>query len=112
MKLAVIGSRNCEGLTIERVIENIPKNCTMIISGGAYGVDELAKKAAIALGIPIKEYFPDYTTFGKKAPLIRNTSIVNDSDMVLAFWDYQSKGTRNTLLKSLNQKKEIKIIII
>lgn len=112
MRVAVIGSRECEGLTVEKVLANIPKECTEIVSGGARGVDQLARQAAKALGLLYTEYLPDYNVFGKKAPLVRNTSIIAHADYVLAFWDYHSNGTRDALLKGLRQDKPIKIVLL
>lgn len=112
MKVAIIGSRSCKSLTLDQVIENIPKQTTAIISGGAIGADTLARKAAEKLKIPFEEILPDYQTFGKTAPLVRNRTIVDRADMVLAFWDYASNGTRHALLEGLKQDKKIKIILV
>lgn len=112
MKVAIIGSRACGDLTLKKVIENIPKNTTSIISGGAIGVDTLAKKAAQKLNIPFEEILPNYKTFGKCAPLIRNKTIVEKSDIIIAFWNYKSRGTQNALLHGLKNDKKIKIVEI
>ncbi len=112
MKVAIIGSRKIGNLTIDEVIKNVPINCSLIISGGAVGVDTLAKQAAQILNIPIKEYLPDYSLYANYAPIIRNRQIVNAADQVIAFWDYKSKGTRSTLLECLKEDKPFKIIII
>ena len=112
MKVAIIGSRKIGTLTVEKVIENIPNNCTLIVSGGAIGVDTLAKQAALILNIPIQEYYPNYNEFAKFAPLVRNRKIIDECDQVIAFWDYKSNGTRNSILECLSQDKPLKIIII
>lgn len=112
MRVAVVGSRECGGLTLEKVIENIPQEATSIISGGAVGVDSLAKQAAVKLGLPFEEILPEYELFGKSAPVLRNKTIVEKADMIIAFWDCSSKGTKNTLLEGLKQDKKIKIIEI
>lgn len=112
MRVAVIGSRQCNGLTLEQILTEIPADCSEIISGGAMGVDTLARQAARSLGLPFHEYLPDYETFGRTAPLIRNRTIVQNADMILAFWDYHSHGTRDALLKGLEEEKPIKIILL
>ena len=58
MRVAVIGSRNSRGLTVEDIIQKIPKNCTELVSGGAIGVDRLARQAAKRLDLPLIEYRP------------------------------------------------------
>lgn len=64
MKVAVIGSRNAEKMSVDGVISHIPLSCTQIISGGAEGVDALAKEAAEKLGIGYICYLPDYDRYG------------------------------------------------
>lgn len=112
MKVAVIGSRNCGELTVDKIIENLPKKTTTIISGGAIGVDSLAKTAADKLHVPLVEILPNYDEYGKFAPIRRNRDIVEQADEVVAFWDYKSNGTRNSILECLKIHKPVKIIII
>ena len=110
MIVAVIGCRDSGRLTVEQVIAELPENCTAIISGGAVGVDSLAREAAIRLELPFLAYQPEYDTYGRKAPLMRNTTIVDRADCVLAFWDYRSPGTRDTLRKARRQGKPVRIV--
>ena len=112
MRVAIIGSRQCGDLDLDTVIKNIPEGCTAIISGGAIGVDALAREAAERLNIPFTEYRPDYAAFGKLAPIVRNRTIVENADMLLAFWDYRSRGTRDALLKGMELGKKVKIILL
>lgn len=112
MTVAVVGSRDSRELTVEQVMAELPADCTAIVSGGAMGVDALAKEAADRLGLPFTECLPDYDTFGKMAPLQRNTTIVDQADMVIAFWDCRSAGTKDTLQKALRRDKKIKIVRI
>lgn len=91
MKIAVIGSR---GLTVKDLGKYLPEGTTEIISGGAKGVDASAREYALAHDIKLTEFRPDYARFGKGAPLKRNLEIINNADMVLAFWDGVSRGTK------------------
>ncbi len=91
MKVAVIGSR---GLTITNLGDYLPHNTTEIISGGAKGVDACAREYALAHSIKITEYLPEYEKFGRVAPLKRNITIIQNADLVIAFWDGKSKGTK------------------
>lgn len=112
MKVAIVGSRDIGDLTLEKMLSEIPKEATAIVSGGAFGVDSMARDASKILGLPLIEFFPNYPLFGRKAPLVRNSQIVNEADMVIAFWDYKSNGTRDALIKALKKEKKIKIVII
>lgn len=91
MKVSIVGSR---GLNISDFGKYLPENTTEIISGGAKGVDSSARDYALSHGIKLTEFLPEYARFGKAAPLKRNISIVKSANLVLAFWDGKSKGTK------------------
>ena len=94
MRVAVVGSR---GLLVHDLGTYLPKDTTQIISGGAIGIDSCAKAYALSNGIQYVEFLPDYKRYGKSAPLKRNHSIVENADLVLAFWDGLSPGTKYTI---------------
>lgn len=94
MKLAIVGSRDCKSIDIS---SNLPFVPTAIVSGGARGADSLAKDFAYKNGLPLLEFLPDYKEYGRKAPIMRNIQIVENSDFVLAFWDGKSRGTKFTI---------------
>ncbi len=109
MKLAVIGSRRLTGIEIGRYI---PEGVTEIVSGGANGVDTLAKEFASRTGIKLSEFLPNYKRYGRGAPLKRNEEIAEYADEALALWDGRSRGTEYTikLFQKLNKKVQIVII--
>lgn len=94
MKVAIVGSRSINYADIAR---RIPPDTTLIISGGAVGVDTLAERYADKMGIKKMIIYPDYELYGKSAPLIRNKLIVDNADLVIAFWDGESSGTEFTI---------------
>lgn len=91
MKVAVIGSRS---LTVSNLGDYLPQDTTEIISGGAKGIDTCAREYALSHGIKLTEYLPEYEKYGRAAPLKRNITIIQNADLVLAFWDGKSKGTK------------------
>lgn len=91
MRVVVVGSRNLSVLNLGCYL---PDDVTEIISGGAKGVDTSAREYAIAHGLPLREFLPEYNRYGKSAPLKRNLQIISHADLVLAFWDGASLGTR------------------
>ena len=102
MRVAIVGSRGWADIdAIKRYIDGLPAD-TVIISGGAAGVDTFAEEFASKRGLEVKIYYPDWNTHGRSAGMIRNGEIVADSDVVVAFWDGLSKGTRNTIDRALN----------
>lgn len=109
MKTAIIGSR---GLTVKNLEKYLPPETTEIISGGARGIDACAREYAISHSIKLTEFLPEYEKYGKSAPLKRNISIIENADIVLAFWDGKSNGTRFVIEKCREFGKEIRVEII
>ena len=48
----------------------------------------------LANGLVLTEFKPEYNRYGRGAPLKRNIRIIEYADVVLAFWDGKSKGTK------------------
>ena len=72
----------------------LPPDTTQIISGGARGIDACARAYALSQGIAYAEVRPDYGRYRRGAPLKRNREIVARAELVIAFWDGASRGTR------------------
>ena len=109
MRVAVVGSRNIELVNLE---EYLPEDVTEIISGGAKGVDSCARAYAREHGIKLTEFLPDYRRYGRGAPLRRNLTILEHVDLVLAFWDGQSRGTKFVIDNARRMGVEVRVIQI
>lgn len=109
MKVAVIGSR---GLSVSDLGRYLPENTTEIVSGGAKGVDTSAREYALSHGIKLTEFLPEYTRFGRSAPLKRNITIIEYSDIVLAFWDGKSRGTKFVIDNCRKLGVEVRVYIM
>lgn len=109
MKVAVIGSR---GLTVSDLGRYLPENTTEIVSGGAKGVDTSAREYAKSNGIKLTEFLPEYTRFGRSAPLKRNITIIEYADIVLAFWDGKSRGTKFVIDNCRRLGVEVRVYIM
>lgn len=108
MKIAIIGSRNLKVLNLEKYL---PMGVTEIVSGGAKGIDSCAKDYALKNKIKIMEFLPEYDKYGRVAPLKRNDLIIEYADLVLAFWDGKSRGTKYVIDNCKRKNKPIKIYI-
>jgi len=91
MKVAVIGSRS---LIVNDLGKYLPENTTEIVSGGAKGIDTCARDYALLHDIKLTEFLPEYNKYGRGAPLKRNLQIIEYADVVIAFWDGKSRGTK------------------
>ena len=109
MRVAVIGSR---GLQIENLGDYLPLETTEIISGGAKGVDICAREYAQRHGLKLTEYLPEYSQYGRAAPLKRNITIIENADLVMAFWDGRSCGTKYVIDNCKKRNIPLKIYIL
>ena len=106
MKVAVIGSR---GLNVPNLGDYLPEGTDEIVSGGAKGIDTSAKQYALAHGLKLTEFLPEYDKYGRSAPLKRNITIIEHADLVLAFWDGQSRGTAFVIKKCHEMNITVKV---
>ena len=108
MKVAIVGSRD---LFVNDLEKYLPEDITEIVSGGARGIDSCARNYALNNSIKLTEFLPKYSKYGKSAPIKRNLQIIAYADMVIAFWDGESKGTGFVIENCKKLNKPIKIIL-
>lgn len=110
MKVAIVGSREGFGyLDIAKYVKTLPPG-TVIVSGGARGVDSFARQAATFFNLFYIEYPADWDAFGRMAGFLRNEEIVKYADKVVAFWDGSSKGTKHSIDLALKHRKSLEVI--
>ena len=109
MKLAIVGSRKITDLALE---EYIPEGVTEIVSGGAVGVDTIAREFAKRNGLCLTEFLPKYKLYGRCAPIKRNEEIAAYADEALVFWDGNSKGTESTVKMFKKLGKKVVLVIV
>ena len=107
MRVAIVGSRN---ITLASLADYITEN-DEIVSGGAVGVDQCAREYAMKNGLKITEFLPEYSKYGRAAPIIRNKQIVDYADKVIVFWNGSSKGTLSVIKYAEKVGKPHEIIL-
>jgi len=113
MRVAVIGSRTFDVYSaMDRALKIIHsfEGIDEIVSGGARGADSLAEKWAKENNIPTKIFKANWERYGRGAGMIRNKDIIDRADLVVVFWDGQSKGTKNSLDRAKKAGKRYFVI--
>jgi len=110
-KIGVVGSRsfNYYKLLCSYLDKYQP---SVIVSGGAKGADSLAERYAKEHDIPTVIYKPEWNKYGKRAAYIRNKLIVENSDLIIAFWDGTSKGTKMIIDIAKKLCKEVIVVYV
>src|ERR1700743_3832141 len=98
MRIAIVGSRDYPNEEqVRSFVRTLPRDW-IIVSGGARGVDKWAEDEAKKLGMGTDIYLPDWDIYGKGAGMLRNSIVVANSDMVVAF-TIGTGGTNDTITK-------------
>lgn len=131
MIIAISGSRTYHDygefkMNMNRLLAEESYSRLVIVSGGAKGVDTLARKYCGEMGIEfieVKAKWHDMSepclrktgrngSYNAFAGLKRNKEMAEMSDKVYAFWDGKSKGTKNMITKSRKLGKPVTVIDI
>lgn len=99
MKTIIAGTRRTVAnlAIVADAIKASEFDITEVVSGGAPGVDALAKKWAEQHGIPVKQFPADWDRYGRKAGPIRNQAMAEYGEALIAVWDGKSRGTKNMI---------------
>ena len=100
MKIIIAGGREFNDYEMLKEICGgaIPTLITPeIVSGGARGTDKLGEQYAKEKGYELKIFPAEWNKHGKGAGHIRNRQMAEYGDMLIAFWDGNSKGTKNMI---------------
>lgn len=101
MKYIIAGGRDFgDRGTMNMVMGKLLNESDIVITGMADGADTLAWDIANEWNYAVRE-FPitkdDWDTFGKAAGPIRNRKMAEAGDALIAFWDGESRGTKNMI---------------
>jgi len=112
VRVAIVGSRHFADLDrVTDYVKGLPAGSS-IITGSASGVDAAATRAARTRGMPVQVMpasFDEVADASKSAA--RNQRLVGACDVLVAFWDGESKGTRTTVERALDAGKEVHVFV-
>lgn len=111
MLVLVCGSRGwTDTHAIRDRMADLPAS-SIILHGKAPGVDTFAGWIANDLGFTVREFPADWERYGKRAGIVRNLAMLDESpDLVLAFWDGESSGTRHTVTEARKRGIPVEVI--
>ena len=112
MRIAIVGSRHfADPGRVGEYVKSLPAGAS-IVTGSASGVDAAATRAAREKGVPVQVLpasFEELADAGKSAA--RNQRLVDACDVLVAFWDGASRGTRATVDRALDAGKEVHVFV-
>ncbi|TVR36947.1 MAG: DUF2493 domain-containing protein [Cryomorphaceae bacterium] len=100
MKVIIAGGRNFEdyvGLCLACDKALLHSKVSEVVSGAAHGADKLGEKYAAENGYFIRQFPANWSKHGRGAGPVRNAQMAGYADMLIAFWDGVSSGTKNMI---------------
>lgn len=82
-----------------------------IVSGGCKGADLLGEHWANVHNVKVTRFEADWSQ-GKKAGPERNEKMARYASCLIAFWDGESRGTKNMIDLAVRYNLKIRILII
>jgi hypothetical protein len=113
MKVIIAGSRGFSDFQLlftkcEEILKD--KSEIEIVSGTAKGADKLGEHYASLKGHSVAKFPADWDKHNKQAGMLRNREMAEYSDCLIAFWDGESRGTKNMI--DLAQSKGLEVHVI
>jgi len=114
MRLIIAGGRDFEDYDLLLKTMNNHHTCLdpdlEVVSGAARGADKLGERLAKEFNLGLKQFPADWDTHGKSAGYIRNSEMVDYADILIAFWDGKSKGTKHMIDLATKRGLEVRIV--
>lgn len=95
---------------LDKILVNLPKEITSLVSGCAKGPDSIAIKYGEDYNYKVWRFPPDWQHFAKSAGIVRNTLMADFSTHCIAFWDGKSTGTADMIQKAQKYNLTLRVI--
>ncbi|PGO60765.1 hypothetical protein CN981_08485 [Priestia megaterium] len=115
MKVIIAGSRSFKNYDLLKnrmihALSNYKPEEVEIVSGGAYGADQLGERFAKMAGCALKVLKPDWDLYGKRAGFMRNWDMAKYADACVVFWDGKSNGTKHMIDLAKREGLKLKVV--
>ena len=117
MRIIIAGGRSFDDRQLlysvmDKVTKKLDKKKLVILSGHAEGADKLGEEWAYSRMVgTVRVHHPDWNKHKKAAGVIRNGEMVAEADGLVAFWDGESKGTEDVIIRARKAKLKVKIVM-
>ena len=111
-KVGVIGSRDVNRDHVRDLLRRHINRESVVLSGGAVGVDEVAAELSETLGAPFVLFKPYFLLdpsagYSVRHYFTRNKQIIDNADIVVAIWNGDSPGTKWGINYARKKKKTL-----
>jgi hypothetical protein len=104
VRTIIAGSRDLNSYTlVVKAVEESGILPTVVLSGGARGIDRQGEKWASQRGIPVEYYPAMWRLWGNSAGFRRNVEMAANADALIAVWDGSSRGTKHMIETALSK---------
>ena len=112
LRVAIVGSRHFPDLErVESFVDGLPAG-TRLVTGSASGVDAAASRAARRRGMAVQVIGAGFEEARDRgAAEARNQRLVDQCDLLVAFWDGESNGTRATVDRALASGRDVQVFV-
>lgn len=115
MKIIIAGCRDFNNyVLLKSKLDFYFKNVevTEIVSGAARGADTLGELYAKENNISVKQFPAQWDLYGRSAGFRRNEEMAKYADALVAFWDYESRGTKDMINRAKLYGLKVRIVDI
>jgi hypothetical protein len=115
-RIIVAGSRTFDRYSLLKKVmnkiadEKYPDYDIVLLSGAAKGADTFGERWAFARWFTVERYYADWRKFRKQAGSVRNGEMVKAAEMLVAFWDGKSPGTRDVIAQARRKGLKVKVV--
>ena len=114
MKTIIAGCRHYRHAADSQLVDEAVRlsgfTITEVVSGTAYGIDSKAIGWALRHRVPVREFYAQWSEYGKRAGFMRNVDMAEYADALIAIWDGESKGTAHMIEQA--RKHGLKVYVL
>lgn len=111
MRTIIAGSRHIYSSSwICECLNRHADSISLVLSGCCKGPDTIGAAWAAARRIPVMRMPADWKALGKAAGPVRNRQMAKHAEQLIAFWDGESRGTRDMIDRMVSKNDSTVIV--